>query len=50
VVVEAKYGSLSGGCCSKEVVGPFGVGVWKNIRRGLDVFSRYIRYEVVNGS
>jgi hypothetical protein len=27
VVVETKYGSLEGGWCSKEVVGPFGVCV-----------------------
>jgi hypothetical protein len=38
VVVEAKYDSLSGGWCSKEVVGPFGVGVWKHIRRGWGCF------------
>jgi len=25
LVVEAKYDSMSGGWCSKEVVGPFGV-------------------------
>jgi hypothetical protein len=24
---------MSGGWCSKEVEGPFGVGVWKHIRR-----------------
>jgi len=44
--VEAKYDSWSGGWCSKEVAGPFGVGVWKHIRRGCRVFSRCIRYEV----
>jgi hypothetical protein len=26
--VEAKYDSTSGGWCSKEVMGSFGVGVW----------------------
>jgi hypothetical protein len=50
VVVEAKYDSLSGGWRSKEVAGPFGFGVWKHIRWGWDVFSRYIRYEVGDGS
>ncbi len=28
--------SLSCGWCSKEVLGTFGVGVWKHSRRGLD--------------
>jgi hypothetical protein len=45
-VVETKYDSMSGGWCSKEVVGSFGVGVWKYIRRGRGVFSRFVRYEV----
>jgi hypothetical protein len=50
-VVEAKYDSLSGGWCSKEVEGPFGVGVWKHIRRGWGVFlSRFVKYEVRDGS
>jgi hypothetical protein len=33
-VVDVKYDSLSGGWCSKEVGGSYGVGVWKCIRRG----------------
>jgi hypothetical protein len=33
LVEEAKYGYLNGGWCTKEVDGPFGVGVWKHIRR-----------------
>jgi len=32
LVVEAKYDSLSGGWCSKEVAELFSVGVWKHIR------------------
>jgi hypothetical protein len=27
----------------------FGVGVWKNIRRGRGVFSIFVRYEVEDG-
>jgi hypothetical protein len=38
LVVEAKYDSLSGSWCSKKVAGPFGVGVWKHIRREWRVF------------
>jgi hypothetical protein len=42
LVVEAKYGSLNGGWCSKEVEGSFGVGVWKHIRRGWSVFLEMV--------
>jgi len=34
-VVNIKYGSMRGGWCSKEVVGSFGVGIWKSIRDGM---------------
>jgi hypothetical protein len=34
VVVDSKYGSAWGGWCSNEVHGSYGVGLWKNIRRG----------------
>jgi hypothetical protein len=40
LVVKTKYDSMRGSWCSKEVVEPFGVGVWKKyIRRGWGVFS-----------
>ena len=45
-VVEATYNSLSSGWCSKEIARPFGVGVWKHIRRGCGAFSRFIIYDV----
>jgi hypothetical protein len=35
LVIDAKYNSSRGGWCYEEVVGPFGVGVWKHIRRGI---------------
>ena len=38
--------SMRGGWCSKEVMGTFGVGVWKQIRRGWDNFSNFLRFEV----
>jgi hypothetical protein len=50
VVVDSKYGSLRGGWCSLEPIGAFGVGVWKNIRKGWDSFSRYTRFIVGDGS
>jgi hypothetical protein len=31
--VDIKYDSTRGGWCSKEVGGPYGVGVWKCMRR-----------------
>jgi len=33
-VIDVKYGSVRGGWCSLPVTGPYGVGVWKFIRRG----------------
>jgi hypothetical protein len=28
LMIETKYDGLRGSWCSKEVIGPFGVGVW----------------------
>jgi hypothetical protein len=50
LMVEIKYNNLRGNWCSKEVVGPFRVGVWKFIRRGWEVLSKFVRYEVGDGS
>jgi hypothetical protein len=50
LVVEAKYDSLSSDWYSKEIAVPFGFGVWKYITRRWGVFSRFIIYEVGNGS
>jgi len=49
-VVDIKYGSMRGGWCSKEVGGPFEVGVWKCIKRGWDAFVARVRYEAEDGS
>jgi hypothetical protein len=50
VVVGSKFGSLWGGWCSREFAGAFGVGLWKYIRKGWETFSRFLRYEVGDGS
>jgi hypothetical protein len=50
LVIDAKFESLKGGWCSKEVSGSFGVGVWKHIRRGWEKFRNFVRFEVGNGS
>jgi hypothetical protein len=34
VLMDSKFGSLFGEWCSLEPVGAFGVGLWKNIRKG----------------
>ncbi|KAG6680984.1 hypothetical protein I3842_13G070600 [Carya illinoinensis] len=41
MVIESKCESLWRGCCIKEVRSAYGVGLWKHIRRGWEVFSRY---------
>jgi hypothetical protein len=38
-VVESKYESSWGGWSSSEFVGPYGMGLWKNIWRGCEKFS-----------
>jgi hypothetical protein len=47
--VDSKYSSMWGRWCSRGIVGAFGVGLWKNIRKGWETFSRFIRYEVGDG-
>jgi hypothetical protein len=49
-VVEVKYGSMAGGWCTNQVMRSYGVGVWKHIRRGWEYFSKYITFEVGDGS
>ena len=52
-VIAPKYGNErgeSGDWCSKLVVGPNGVGLWKHSRRGWDNFYPFISYEVGYGT
>lgn len=49
-VVEVKYGSLWGGYCSRIVRGPYGVSLWKYIRKGWDTFLPLLSYNVGDGS
>ncbi|XP_023871388.1 uncharacterized protein LOC111983979 [Quercus suber] len=49
-VIEAKYGNKWGGWCTKSVSGAYGVSLWKFIRRGWLYFSKFIRYDVGDGS
>jgi hypothetical protein len=49
-VVGIKYDSMRGYWCSKEFGEPYGVGMWKCIRREWDGFAKYLRYQVGDGS
>jgi hypothetical protein len=48
--VDSKCCSLRGNWCSLEPIGTFGVGVWKNIRKGCDSLSHFSRSVMVDGS
>jgi hypothetical protein len=49
VAVDSKFGSLLGGWCSREPVGAYGLGLWKNIRKGWGIFSSFTRLEMGDG-
>ena len=48
--MDAKYGSLWGGWCSKVVTGPYGVILWKNIRMEWESFSMHLYLVVGDGA
>ena len=45
-----KYGCVWGDWCTRQVNGPYGVGLWKNISRGWPSFSRCVLYDIGDGS
>ena len=47
--MDSKFGSLWGGWCFNEPLG-YGVGLWKNIKRGCGMFSSHTIYGVADGS
>ena len=49
-VIEVKYGCDWGGWCSSSFSSPYGVSLWKNIRRGWHSLSRFVMYEIGDGS
>ena len=48
-VIEAKYGNIWGGWCTKKVTSPYGVSLWRYIRSGWLNFSELLVYEMVWG-
>ena len=50
MAVDSRYGSLWGGWCSLELGGAYGVGLWKNIKKGWDNFRGFTRNVVGNGT
>jgi hypothetical protein len=49
LVIEVKYGSLRAGWCSLAAKGSYGASVWKYIRKGWDIFYKFMRLEVGDG-
>jgi hypothetical protein len=49
-VVDSKFYSLWGEWCSNEPLGSYGVGLWKNIRRGWGSFAGHTTFEVGDGA
>ena len=49
-VIEVRYGCDWGGWCSSSFSGPYGVSLWKNIRRGWHSLSWFIMFEIGDGS
>jgi hypothetical protein len=41
-IIKEEYEEQDGGWVSKEVSGPFGVGLWKHIRWGWDLFAQNV--------
>jgi hypothetical protein len=48
-VIDVKYGSLWSGWCSDVGKGPYGVSLWKFIRRGCDTFYPLFSFVVGDG-
>ena len=49
-VIGAKYGNEWGGWCTQSMSGAYGVCMWKSIRRGWLNFSKFLRYDVGDGT
>ena len=45
-----KYGCVWGGWYTRAMIGPYGVGFWKNICQGWPSLSHHILYDIGDGS
>ncbi|KAG2688934.1 hypothetical protein I3760_09G116400 [Carya illinoinensis] len=50
LVVDCRHGSTWGGWCTREGNAPYGVGIWKHIRRGWGAFANRTRFLVGEGT
>uniref|UniRef100_A0A2N9I585 Reverse transcriptase zinc-binding domain-containing protein n=1 Tax=Fagus sylvatica TaxID=28930 RepID=A0A2N9I585_FAGSY len=48
--IASKYGLLQGGWCTREVPRPYGVSLWKNVRKEWGSFTRFLSFEVGDGT
>ena len=49
-MIEAKYGVERGGCCSRDIAGSHGVGLWRFISRDWHRFSSHTKLIPGDGS
>ena len=49
-VIEAKYGNIWGGWCTKKVTSPYRVSLWRYIRSDWLNFSKLLVYDVGDGT
>ena len=49
-VIEEKYGDGGDGWCTKLVSGTYGVSAWKSIRSGWLDFSKFLQFDVADGT
>ncbi|RVX09127.1 putative ribonuclease H protein [Vitis vinifera] len=48
-VISLKYGVEEGGCCTRDVMGRNGVGLWKAIRKRWGLFDGRVAFHLGNG-
>ena len=48
--LEAKYGNVWGGWCTKKMNSPYGVSLWRFIRSGWLNFSKLLQYDMSDGT
>ena len=49
-IIFSKYGSSHGGWTTREITGPYGVSLWKHIRKEWENFACHLLFEVRDGS